>query len=83
MRQEILIGVERRPRWFDEQKLAIIKKVGLDGATVADVARRHDVTRQHIYPWGAELRRTARTILHLKICQLRKRLSLHLVVGKA
>ena len=27
------------------------------GATVADVARRHDVTRQHIYQWRAGLRR--------------------------
>ena len=57
MGQEVLIGVERRRRWFDEQKLAIIKEVGLDGATGADVARRHDVTRQHIYQWRAELRR--------------------------
>jgi len=57
MRQEVLIGIERRRRWFDNQKLAIIQEVGLDGATVADVARRHDVTRQHIYQWRAELRR--------------------------
>lgn len=57
MRQEVLVGVERRRRWFDEQKLSIVKEVGLDGATVADVARRHDVTRQHIYQWRAELRR--------------------------
>jgi transposase len=57
MRQEVLVGVERRRRWFDEQKLSILNEVGLDGATVADVARRHEVTRQHIYQWRTELRR--------------------------
>lgn len=57
MRQEVLIGIERRRRWSDTQKLSIVKEVGLDGATVADVARRHDLTRQHIYQWRAELRR--------------------------
>ena len=57
MRQEVLTSVERRRRWSDDQKLAIIKEVGLKGATVADVARRHDVTRQHIYQWRVELRR--------------------------
>lgn len=57
MRQEVLVGVERCRRWFDEQKLSIVNEVGLDGATVADVARRHDVSRQHIYQWRVELRR--------------------------
>jgi transposase len=27
-----------------------------NGAPVADVARRHDITRQHIYQWRRELR---------------------------
>ena len=57
MGQQILIGAERRRRWSDTQKLLIVKEVDLDGATVADVARRHDVTRQHIYQWRVELRR--------------------------
>ena len=56
MRQEVLVGVERRRRWSDDQKLAILKEVGLEGATVADVARRHELTRQHIYQWRIELR---------------------------
>jgi transposase len=30
--------------------------VGLKGASVSDVARRHDVTRQHLYQWRRELR---------------------------
>jgi len=57
MRQEVLVGVERRRRWFDEQKLVILQEVGVEGATVADVARRHDLTRQHIYQWRLELGR--------------------------
>jgi transposase len=57
MGQEILIGVERRRRWSDGQKLSIIREVGLESATVADVARRHDLSRQHIYQWRAHLRR--------------------------
>ena len=55
MRQEVL-GVERRRRWTDEEKLAVVSEVGVDGATVSDVARGHDVTRQHIYQWRRELR---------------------------
>lgn len=59
MRQEILAGVERRRRWSDEQKRRILAEVGIDGATVSDVARRHDLSRQHIYQWRSELRRKA------------------------
>jgi hypothetical protein len=29
----------------------------VNGWTVADVARHHDVTRQHIYQWRGEMRR--------------------------
>jgi transposase len=31
-------------------------EVGVRGATVAEVSRRHDLTRQHIYQWRAEFR---------------------------
>ena len=57
MRHEVIVGVERRRRWREEEKLSIIEKVGLNGATVSDVARCHDITRQHIYQWRQELRR--------------------------
>ena len=57
MRHEVIIGVERRRRWSDDQKLSILMEVGVDGVTVAEVARRHDLTRQHIYQWRRELRR--------------------------
>lgn len=57
MRGEVLEGVERRRRWSDEQKLMILMEIGLRGATVSDVARRHEVTRQQIYSWRQELKR--------------------------
>lgn len=56
MRGEVL-GVERRRRWGDEVKLAIVSAVGIDGATVTQVAQRHEVTRQQIYAWRHELKR--------------------------
>jgi len=57
MRDGLVLGVERRRRWTDEDKLAILAEVGANGWTVADVARRHDLTRQHIYQWRGEMRR--------------------------
>ncbi|CAE7499763.1 unnamed protein product [Symbiodinium pilosum] len=57
MRYEVITGVERRRRWPDEEKLTILGEVGVDGETVASVARRHDITRQHIYQWRTEMRR--------------------------
>ncbi|WP_292521313.1 transposase [Mesorhizobium sp.] len=56
MRVEIL-GQERRRRWVDEQKLDIVMSVGVSGATVTEVAHRHDVTRQQIYTWRSELKK--------------------------
>lgn len=56
MRGDIL-GVERRRRWGDEAKLEIVLSVGVGGATVTQVAQRHDVTRQQIYAWRHELKK--------------------------
>ena len=56
MRGDIL-GLERRRRWGDEEKLEIVLSVGVGGATVTQVAQRHDVTRQQIYAWRHELKK--------------------------
>jgi transposase len=56
MRVEIL-GQERRRRWRDEDKLAIVTSVGVSEATITEVAHRHDVTRQQIYAWRSELKK--------------------------
>jgi len=56
MRGEIL-GVERRRRWSTKEKLSIVMGVGVDGATVTQVAQRHEITRQQIYSWRHALKR--------------------------
>jgi len=62
MRQEVLTGIERRRRWSDAEKRSILAEVGVNGARVADVARRHDLTRQHIYQWRGEFRRRGESL---------------------
>jgi len=57
MRGEILVGVERRRRWSDDQKLSILAEVGVNRATVTQVAQRHEITRQQIYAWRHKMRR--------------------------
>ena len=57
MRQEILTGLERRRRWSVEQKLSIVGEASGAPGRVAEVARRHDVSRQQVYQWRRELRR--------------------------
>ncbi len=56
MRGELL-GVERRRFWRDEDKLEIVMSVGAGGATVTQVAQRHEITRQQIYAWRHELKK--------------------------
>ncbi len=56
MRQEIIIATERRRRWTDEEKLSILREVGVDGSSATDVARRHDIARPQIYRWRWNLR---------------------------
>ena len=56
MRGDIL-GLERRRRWSDKEKLGIVLSVGVEGATVTQVAQRHEVTRQQLYAWRHELKK--------------------------
>ena len=51
-----VLGIERRRRWSDTVKLSILAEVNLNGWTLADVARRHDLTRRHIYQWRRDMR---------------------------
>ena len=57
MRGDVLGGAERRRRWSDAEKVGIVCEVGLTGATVTQVAQRHEVTRRQIYAWRHDLRR--------------------------
>ncbi|WP_164841504.1 IS66-like element accessory protein TnpA [Sinorhizobium meliloti] len=52
-----ILGQERRRRWGDAKKLDVVMSIGLDGATVTEVAHRHDVSRQQIYAWRHELKK--------------------------
>ncbi|MGO7045818.1 transposase [Rhizobium johnstonii] len=56
MRVEIL-GQERRRRWRDDEKLAIVMSIEVAGTTITEVARQHDITRQQIYAWRSELKK--------------------------
>ena len=56
MVQELLVDPERRRRWSDEQKIAIVVEAASGGATVSDVARRHRISRQQIYQWRSDIR---------------------------
>jgi transposase len=52
----VIAGVERRRRWSEDQKRAIVAAAFSPGAVVADVARRADVSSGLIYRWRQELR---------------------------
>jgi len=53
----VLSGPERRRRWTTTEKLRIVEESLAPGASVVDVARRHDVHRNLVTVW----RRQART----------------------
>ena len=41
----------RRRRWTDDEKLRIVEESHVDGVTLAEVARRHDIWRSQLYDW--------------------------------
>jgi transposase len=47
----VVVGPERRRRFTDDQKLAILAAAFAPGASVADVARQADVCTSVIYRW--------------------------------
>jgi transposase len=55
-RFELFSGPERRRRWSEEQKRAVVAAAFAPGAIVAEVARRADVRPGQIYRWRQELR---------------------------
>ena len=44
-------GIVRRRRWTDEEKGRIVAEAVAPGAVIAEVARRHDLTPQHLSNW--------------------------------
>lgn len=70
-RGEVLNGVERRRKWPDEARIAIVAEALEPGAVVSHVARRHDLNPSQLFGWlkqyGAEARalRTATSVVAL------------------
>jgi transposase len=54
-RVEVISGPERRRRWSEGQKRAIVAEAFAPGASVSAVARRVDVVPKQIYRWRRQL----------------------------
>ncbi len=54
MASEVLSGPERRRRWSTEQKAGIVGETAQPGARVAEIARRHGISRSLLYTWRRE-----------------------------
>jgi transposase len=54
-RVELISGPERRRRWSEEEKRAIVAEAFAPGASVSAVARRADIGTGQIYRWRREL----------------------------
>lgn len=50
-RMELLSGPERRRKWSEDLKLAIVAEALTGDAAVSDVARRHDVRPSQLFGW--------------------------------
>ena len=53
-RVEVITGPQRRRRWSEEEKRAIVAESLAPGAVVSEVARRADVGPGQIYRWRRE-----------------------------
>jgi transposase len=58
-RMEVLSGPERRRRWSDVTKIAIVAEALTDGVVISDVARRHDLTPSQLFGWIRQFRDAA------------------------
>jgi transposase len=50
-RVEIRSGVGRRRRWSEEEKGRIVAESYAPDAVVSEVARRHEISPQHLFAW--------------------------------
>ena len=56
-RLEVLSEPERRRRYRDEEKAALIAETFRPGVCTADLARRHGLHPQQLYTWRRQARR--------------------------
>jgi transposase len=70
---EIITGVERRRRWRVEDKLRIVAETEQPGACLAEIARRHELSRGLLWNWRSKVRRgtlvqfSARSFLPVRV----------------
>ena len=48
---DIQVGLGRRRRWSEDIKGWIVAESYAPGAVVSEVARRHDISPQHLFAW--------------------------------
>ncbi len=56
MKTELLIGPERRRRWSAGEKASLVAEAAMVGVTVAEISRRHGISRSLLYSWRREAR---------------------------
>lgn len=49
-------SVERRRKWADETKIAIVAEALEPGMVISDVARRHDINPSQLFGWVRQFR---------------------------
>ena len=52
---QIITGVERRRRWSDAEKRAVVTRAFAPGAVVSEVSRQLDINTGLIYRWRREI----------------------------
>jgi len=65
-RVEVLSGPERRRKWPDERKIAIVAETLEPGIVVSDVARRHELSPSQLFGWLKQFRNEAQALLDAK-----------------
>jgi transposase len=60
-RLEVITGIGGRRRWSADAKAEIMLAALAPGATVSEVARRHDLRPQQVFGWLREARKVAVT----------------------
>jgi transposase len=65
MQTEVLTGPERRRRWSVEEKARIVAEASEPGVQIAEVARRHGLSRTQVYEWRRLARRQGNEAVEL------------------
>jgi transposase len=58
-RVEVITRVERRRKWSDAEKAAVLAETDTPGTNVAAVARKHGIARSVVYNWRSARRAQA------------------------